>query len=201
MSFVSRGFQGRRREDADPARVPPGQYVTRTSRSSRQGRRPARRSTAGISRSGPRSTSRALDVGGVQGAAERDRHGRHPLRDEVVEARHDLDGRLARHPARRRRHERRVRRSRSATAATRRTCRSKTSPAARPGSPTSTTASRSIPSTAGRRGYSCRTCTSGRAPSGCAGSSCETDDEPGFWEGYGYHNYGDPWQEQRYWGD
>jgi DMSO/TMAO reductase YedYZ molybdopterin-dependent catalytic subunit len=27
------------------------------------------------------------------------------------------------------------------------------------------------------------------------------DDRPGFWERYGYHNYGDPWQEQRYWGD
>jgi DMSO/TMAO reductase YedYZ molybdopterin-dependent catalytic subunit len=27
------------------------------------------------------------------------------------------------------------------------------------------------------------------------------DDHPGFWEGYGYHNYGDPWQEQRYAGD
>jgi DMSO/TMAO reductase YedYZ molybdopterin-dependent catalytic subunit len=27
------------------------------------------------------------------------------------------------------------------------------------------------------------------------------DDEPGFWENYGYHNYGDPWQEQRYQGD
>src|SRR5918994_2136606 len=26
-------------------------------------------------------------------------------------------------------------------------------------------------------------------------------DEPGFWEVNGYHNYGDPWQEQRYWGD
>jgi DMSO/TMAO reductase YedYZ molybdopterin-dependent catalytic subunit len=26
-------------------------------------------------------------------------------------------------------------------------------------------------------------------------------DEPGFWERYGYHNYGDPWQEQRYAGD
>jgi DMSO/TMAO reductase YedYZ molybdopterin-dependent catalytic subunit len=26
-------------------------------------------------------------------------------------------------------------------------------------------------------------------------------DRPGFWERYGYHNYGDPWQEQRYWGD
>ncbi len=27
------------------------------------------------------------------------------------------------------------------------------------------------------------------------------DDEPGFWESAGYHNYGDPWREQRYWGD
>ncbi len=27
------------------------------------------------------------------------------------------------------------------------------------------------------------------------------DDHPGFWEELGYHNYGDPWQEQRYWGD
>ncbi len=27
------------------------------------------------------------------------------------------------------------------------------------------------------------------------------EDEPGFWEKYGYHMYGDPWKEQRYWGD
>jgi DMSO/TMAO reductase YedYZ molybdopterin-dependent catalytic subunit len=26
-------------------------------------------------------------------------------------------------------------------------------------------------------------------------------DEPGFWELNGYHNHGDPWREQRYWGD
>jgi DMSO/TMAO reductase YedYZ molybdopterin-dependent catalytic subunit len=26
-------------------------------------------------------------------------------------------------------------------------------------------------------------------------------DEPGFWESLGYHNYGDPWREQRYAGD
>jgi DMSO/TMAO reductase YedYZ molybdopterin-dependent catalytic subunit len=26
-------------------------------------------------------------------------------------------------------------------------------------------------------------------------------DELGFWETYGYHNYGDPWREQRYQGD
>ncbi|MER7911451.1 MULTISPECIES: sulfite oxidase-like oxidoreductase [unclassified Streptomyces] len=27
------------------------------------------------------------------------------------------------------------------------------------------------------------------------------DDEPGFWESAGYHSYGDPWREQRYWSD
>src|SRR5437868_10240600 len=33
------------------------------------------------------------------------------------------------------------------------------------------------------------------------GLRLQTTDEPGFWEQNGYHNYGDPWQEQRYWGD
>ena len=28
-----------------------------------------------------------------------------------------------------------------------------------------------------------------------------TGDKPGFWERAGYHNYGDPWREQRYDGD
>jgi len=27
------------------------------------------------------------------------------------------------------------------------------------------------------------------------------EDEPGFWEQNGYNIYGDPWKEQRYWGD
>jgi DMSO/TMAO reductase YedYZ molybdopterin-dependent catalytic subunit len=33
------------------------------------------------------------------------------------------------------------------------------------------------------------------------GVEVRDDDQPGFWEVNGYHNYGDPWQEQRYWGD
>jgi DMSO/TMAO reductase YedYZ molybdopterin-dependent catalytic subunit len=33
------------------------------------------------------------------------------------------------------------------------------------------------------------------------GLEVRTSDEPGFWERYGYHNYGDPWREQRYQGD
>jgi DMSO/TMAO reductase YedYZ molybdopterin-dependent catalytic subunit len=33
------------------------------------------------------------------------------------------------------------------------------------------------------------------------GIDLKAKDEPGFWESLGYHNYGDPWREQRYWGD
>jgi DMSO/TMAO reductase YedYZ molybdopterin-dependent catalytic subunit len=33
------------------------------------------------------------------------------------------------------------------------------------------------------------------------GLTLTADDEPGFWETFGYHNYGDPWREQRYAGD
>ena len=33
------------------------------------------------------------------------------------------------------------------------------------------------------------------------GIELSDDDEPGFWESAGYHNYGDPWREQRYWGE
>jgi DMSO/TMAO reductase YedYZ molybdopterin-dependent catalytic subunit len=33
------------------------------------------------------------------------------------------------------------------------------------------------------------------------GLNLRDEDEPGFWEANGYHMYGDPWREQRYWGD
>ena len=33
------------------------------------------------------------------------------------------------------------------------------------------------------------------------GLSLTAQEEPGFWETAGYHLYGDPWREQRYWGD
>ena len=25
-----------------------------------------------------------------------------------------------------------------------------------------------------------------------------SEDQPGFWETYGYHNHGDPWKEERF---
>ena len=33
------------------------------------------------------------------------------------------------------------------------------------------------------------------------GIRLEDEQRPGFWETNGYHLYGDPWREQRYWGD
>jgi len=33
------------------------------------------------------------------------------------------------------------------------------------------------------------------------GFSLHAEDQAGFWETLGYHMYGDPWREQRYWGD
>jgi len=33
------------------------------------------------------------------------------------------------------------------------------------------------------------------------GLTLTLEDEPGFWESLGYHNHGDPWREERYWGD
>jgi DMSO/TMAO reductase YedYZ molybdopterin-dependent catalytic subunit len=33
------------------------------------------------------------------------------------------------------------------------------------------------------------------------GIEFSSTDKPGFWERNGYHNTGDPWKEERYWGD
>jgi len=33
------------------------------------------------------------------------------------------------------------------------------------------------------------------------GIALQIDEHPGFWESTGYHMRGDPWREQRYWGD
>ena len=202
LMHVSRGFRGKRRDDGGRAdRVPPGQYLTDGFPVLSAGPTPhTRLEDWTFSIVGEIDEPRKLDLGRAPGAAARGRHRRHPLRHPLVEAGHGLEGRLARHAARRRRDRGRLRRSRSATAATRRTCRSRTCSTARRGSRTATTASRSTPSTAAPRACSCRTSTSGRARSGCAGSSSANEDEPGFWETYGYHLYGDPWREQRYCG-
>ena len=101
-------------------------------------------------------------------------HRRHPLRDQMVQARHPLAGGVAGHAAGRRRDQRRVR----GGALLRRLHHQPAAggPARRPGLDRlrATTASRSRPSTAARPGCWCRTCTSGSRPSGSAASTCST---------------------------
>jgi DMSO/TMAO reductase YedYZ molybdopterin-dependent catalytic subunit len=60
VPFVSRGFRRRRRDDADPSRVPPGQYVTRDFPVLSAGPTPAHAARAvAFSIGRPRWTSRA----------------------------------------------------------------------------------------------------------------------------------------------
>jgi DMSO/TMAO reductase YedYZ molybdopterin-dependent catalytic subunit len=40
-----------------------------------------------------------------------------------------------------------------------------------------------------------------KSPKWLRGLELRAEDTPGFWEQNGYHIYGDPWREQRYWGD
>ena len=191
--FVSRGFAGRGDREQYGDRLP-GQYAERA-----------------VSTAGPADTDAwSFRVDGMV-ADEREwtwdefhalrsrRCRRHPLRDQVVEARHLLAGvsvdRCSTASSRGG-----VRRRSSATAATRPTCRSRTSPAARPGSPSATTASRSSPSTAARRACSCRTSTSGRARSGCAGCA-HGRGRAGLLGVERLPQLRRPVEEQRYWGD
>ena len=151
MPRVSRGFRGRR-ADVDPARVPPGQYVTTDFPVLSAGPTPRTPLDEwSFTIAGP-SRAELVVVGGVPGAAVADGDRRHPLRDEVVKARHHLERGRLRHAARRHRHRGDVHLRAGATAATRRTCRSRTSSTARPGSPTSSTASRLRRSMVARRG-------------------------------------------------
>ena len=68
MSYVSRGFRGRRPADVDPVRIPPGQYVTADFPSCPPGRRRTRRWSRGTFPSSASWTSRAAGPGVSSGA-------------------------------------------------------------------------------------------------------------------------------------
>ena len=171
------GFAGAVRPRHPPVASLPASTSRMTFRCCRRGRRRASSSTPGDSRSaGQVDAPRAWSWQELQGAAGRGRDGRHPLRHQVVEARHGVEGRLRRHPARRT--------SRPAAAFVvahsyggYTTNLPLDGPDRRQGMDRLrvTTASHSTPSTAARPACSSRTCTSGRARSGSAASSCATD--------------------------
>ena len=202
MSPISRGFHGRRRPEADPSRVPPGQYVTHDFPVLSAGPTPHTPLEAwSFTIRGRRRRAGLVDVGRVRGAAERDRHGRHPLRDQVVEARH-----------------RRGRASRSTRCSTASRRAPSTCSAFSDGGYTTNLPLEDL--TGGKAwvafGYDGEPLEPEhggparllvphlyfwKSAKWVRGLELRDEDEPGFWEGYGYHNYGDPWKEQRYQGD
>ena len=102
MSFVTRGFHGRRRDD--DGRLPPGQHLTGDFPVLSAGPTPRipldEWELWVATEDGTRHTWSWTELMALA-ADEPDR--RHPLRHELVEARHDVARRLARHAARRRR--------------------------------------------------------------------------------------------------
>ena len=140
------------------------------------------------------------DLGPVQGAAAQAGPHGHPLRDALVEARHDLGGRPdpgdpragpgpADRDARRQPRRAGLHRQPAARGARRRRRAARRHLRRR---------SRSSPSTATRSGCSCRSATSGRASKWIRGLEFLDHDQLGFWERYGYNNDADPWKEERF---
>ena len=171
MPPISRGFRGRRDPDADPSRLPPGQYLTprlpravgrpdapRVALDEWSFTDPGRRRRAGRRGRGtellalPAETF-TVDIHCVTKWTKLDTTWNGVSVDTLLEG-VDTEAEYVDRLVRRRLHD-----EPAARGPHRR---------ARRGSPTSSTASRSSPSTAARRGCSSRTCTSGRAPSGCA---------------------------------
>ena len=202
MSPISRGFMGRRRPVADPSRVPPGQYVTRDFPVLSAGPTPHTPldewsftidGEVGEPVSWRWEEFLALPVG--------DGHRRHPLRDEVVQARHDA-GRGV---------------SVDTLLATVET-EAEYLTAWSDGGYTTNLALEDVtdgkawvayeydgqplePEHGGPARLLVPHLYFWKSAKWVRGLTLTLDDEPGFWEGYGYHNHGDPWLEQRYQGD
>ena len=202
MAFVSRGFRGRRAADVDPARVPPGQYVTRDFPVLSAGPTPhtpleqwdftivgevdePRRWTWEEFRALP-SEEITRDIHCVTKWSKLDTVWQGVSVDTLLDGDRDvsrvrdrvLRRRLHDQPAARGRHRRqgvgrlRLRRS-----------------------------SRSRPEHGGPARLLVPHLYFWKSAKWVRGLRLQASDEPGFWETNGYHNYGDPWQEQRYWGD
>ena len=185
----------------DPARLPPGQYLTEKWPVLHAGTVPQTDlATWDFKVFGEVEEPLTLELRRAAGAAADGDHDRHPLRHALEPVRHVVPGRaLARaREARAAQAERALRARALRSKGSPRTCRSRRSRTTTRWSRGRRTANRSSPTTAGRCASSSPRATSGRAPSGCAASSSSLQTSPGFWERYGYHNDADYWKEQRY---
>ena len=201
LARLPRAAPGRRPTRPAAARPVPDAATSRSCRPAR--RRARRRSTSGASRSTARSTSRAswtweellalpaetftVDIHCVTKWSKLDTTWTGVSVDTLLDGRRDRG---------------RVRRPRGATATTRRTCRSRTSPTARRGS-RYTFERRAARARARRPGAAARP-----APVlleerevGARPDAAPSRTSRASGSRLGYHNYGDPWREQRYWSD
>ena len=199
MNIISRGFRGRGR-DGPPDRVPPGQYLTDDFPVLSAGPTPHTPLEEWTFEIRGARRARALDLGGAPGAAERGGHQGHPLRDQVVEAGHALAGRLGGHAARGCRPRRRY------------------ALAFCDGGYTTNLPIEDLtdgkawvaynyggeplePEHGGPARLLVPHLYFWKSAKWVRGLQLLDEDEPGFWEQNGYHMRGDPWLEQRYWGD
>ena len=204
MGRFTRGFMGRGKAERDP-RLPPGQYDTGKDWPVLTAEVTPRLSTRHVdvrSRRARRAPD-DVDVARDPRTAAVDLQRRHPLRDDVVEARHDVDRRLGRHAARRSRD--RCRRPRTCMAT----------------SHTGYTTNLPLADVTGGHAWVAWEVDGGPLPTQHGGPArllvphlyfwksakwvakltLLDHDEQGFWERNGYHDRGDPWLEQRYQGD
>ena len=201
MSPISRGFLGRRPQ-VDATRLPPGQYLTRDFPVLSAGPTPhTPLDEWSFTISGAVDQPVLVDLGGAARAARRDVDGRHPLRDQVVEARHALEGRVARHPARGRRDRGRVRHRVVRRRLHHQPAARGRDSTARRGSPTSTTATPLEPEHGGPARLLVPHLYFWKSAKWVRGLDLTRRGRAGLLGELGYHNYGDPWREQRYQGD
>ncbi len=203
MPIISRGFIGRRPQVDDPSRLPPGQYLTAefpvlsagpTPRTNLEewtfevrGLPQGTRSWGWEEFTAIPSETITVDIHCVTKWSKFDTVWTGVSVDRLLEGAFLGEAKIRQRLQRRRVHHESPARGRAGPQSVGRLRIRRAAPGA--------------PRTGARPGSWCHISTSGRARSGCAGWNCMTEDRPGFWETYGYHNQGDPWREQRYWGD
>ena len=201
MSFVSRGFRGRRSDsDVDASRVPPGQYLTDDFPVLSAGPTPHTPldQWTFVLVSGDERKTWTWDE--FRALPERDGDGRHPLRHPLVEARHGVAGSVGRH------------------AAVGGRARSPHVLAFSDGGYTTNLPLEDVtdgkawvafvyddeplePEHGGPARLLVPHLYFWKSAKWVRGLALRDEDEPGFWETYGYYTYGDPWLEQRFAGD
>ena len=199
--FISRGFKGLRRTPEELAdRIPPGQYFERGFPVLTAGPTPDVHSTSGACGSTAWSPRRASGRGRSSARCPfEDGPVRHPLRDQVVEARHELRRRVAWTRCSRRPSRSAPTRWPTPTAATRRTCAVEDLTDGKAWVVTEHEGEPLPREHGGPARLLVPHLYFWKSAKWVAGLRVMDHDEPGFWEANGYHNRGDPWKEERYW--